>query len=183
MNVNFQLIWEQLKQLEELEEQAHLREPNLTTHYDKHINRGGNIGDELFPKGMTKEQYDELCHALSSTTDVEPIGVGKDLVQGFITQTGRKIKFKRIKSGFNEFVVYVGDDIAGTAITYYNTTFSRILRMSNPYVSRYSDINYVYKSDFDGKFIGLDKFTPESDLTEDQFHEIRNKIRKGESLI
>lgn len=82
----------------------------------------------------------------------------------------------------NEFVVYVGDDIDGEAITYYNTSFNNILNKSNPYKAFLTNMDFVYKSDLDGGYLGLDYYTPSSLLTENQFHEIRNKIRNGERL-
>lgn len=175
----FKEYWDRLI---ELEEQAQLEEPNLTDHYEKHIIIRGNLGDDLFPENMTKDEYNAACHLLSSTT-AKPIGSGKANNQGFITQTGRKIKFKCIDKNMHEFVVYVGDDISGKAITYYNTSYQNIINTCNPYKYFLTDLDYIYKCDLDGKLNGITAFTPSRLLSNAAINKINDKLKRGEPLI
>lgn len=100
-------------------------------------------------------------------------------MQGYITQNNRKVKFKKYNSNF-EFGVYIGDDITGTAITYFMKPFSQIIKNANPYIES-EDMSDKYKSDLDGKFRGL-KYFPIGDLTLEEANKITNKIKEGNPL-
>lgn len=173
MSINLEV----LKELKKLEEDlALMDEPNLQNHVVKHIINRNNTGDNLFPPEMDKTAYNAACHKLSSS----PAGyIGEDgkSIQGFITWSGRKIKFEPISGNMCQFVVYLGDDIKGVAITYHIRSLQSILQLSNPYDSSTSR-DYRYKCDFDNTHYGLNAYTPPEGLTSEEINRVKAQILK-----
>lgn len=158
----------------DLEEQARFDKDNLKNHYNSHPkNKEGGEGDDLFPPNMTEEEYDNAANILSSNK-AYPLGSGKNKITGYITQNDRKIKIKLKQGSYDEFVVYVGDDVTGEVITYYIKKYPEIIQQANPFVS--GNIKNKYKSDLDGKFEGLKIFNPKPNMSQKEKEDIIYKI-------
>lgn len=171
MSINLEV----LKELKKLEEDlAVLDGSNFQGHNIKHVINGGNVGDNLFPAGMTKEQYNAACDLLSRE-EVTYIGGDPNKPQGYISQSGRKVKFKRISGNMWEIVVYVGDEVNGTAITYYNRPYQSIVKSSNPYFESTAR-EYRYMCDFDNTHHGLETYTPPEYLSPEEVQQIKKRI-------
>ena len=100
---------------------------------------------------------------------------------GYITQSGRKVKIKKLKGPYLcQFVSYIGDDSDGDIITYFVQPWDKIVYKANPYIS--GNKSYKYKSDLNGKYNGLNIFMPPLSMNEDEYHSIRNKIIRGDKL-
>lgn len=148
--------WKEIKQLDE---QAHFDRTDIDSdaykefknHYEKH-------GRAL---GLTEDEYDEAADALSKLP-ANPISGLTDIynVQGYITNSGKKVKFIPLKNRQIALVVYVRDDVTGTAVSYYHPTFEYILRKANPYnpYKGPKSQDFRYKSDLDGGLKGLEYF-------------------------
>ena len=164
-------IWKELNAIE-LEEQAKFTDKgNLLAHHEKHpiIIDGVRI---------TEDQYNQMCGEL---TKARASYIGSDApIQGYIRQDGRKVKFRKFNNEY-EFGVYAGDEITGSAVTYFIRPLRKIMEESNPY-SILSDVDRRYKSDLDGKFNGLAKYVPPEYLSRKDFESIKNKILKGIKL-
>ena len=164
-------VWKELNAIE-LEEQARFTdETNLEVHHDKHPITINGIR-------ITKEQYNNMCDELTKS-QASYVGSGAP-VQGYIRQDGRKVKFKKLNNEY-EFGIYVGDDVYGSAVTYFVRPLRKIMEESNPY-SILSDVDRRYKSDLDGKFNRLVKYVPPEYLSRKDFESIKNKILKGIKL-
>lgn len=165
---NNQDIWN------ELEEQARFKSNNLQRHYIKHpLNKEGGDGDMLFPIDMTPEEYNDAAHILSSSQGY-PLGSSRDLVTGYINQDGRKVKIRHNEGSFNDFVVYVGDDVTGDVITYYIKQYEAIISQANPFTA--GNIGSKYKCDLDGGFVGMQVFEPRRSMSTEEIEDITYKI-------
>lgn len=165
-------IWEELYELNKLDE-ARFNGQNRREHYLKHIEKREGRGDLLFPDNMTEEEYDDAAHLLSSS-EGKPLGTGRNQIMGYVSQSGYKVKIKRLQGSENEFVAYVGDDITGEVITYYIKNYAELMAQANPFER--GRLDRKYKSDLDGKFIGLNAFIPRRNLSEDEIDDIKYKI-------
>lgn len=164
------------------EEWAHFKEPNLTDHHKKRMERSHLAPEEEIPfempKDMTKAKYDEGAHQLTRSQAKPVTSFSETDIQGYITQQGRKVKFKKDpkypQSYF--YACYVGEDESGTIITYFKTKWKYIISTADPRKCPLDPkADYRYKCDLDGKFRGLNAF---SGLPS----ELKEKIMKGELL-
>lgn len=101
-------------------------------------------------------------------------------IQGYIRQDGRKVKFRKFNNLY-EFGVYIGDDIKGSAITYFLKRKRKIIENSNPF-SLTNEPKDRYKCDLDGKFRGLDFYEKPIMTSESKMKELKTKILNGEKL-
>lgn len=167
-------VWEELDKICKLEEQSKFQRKNNNTHYNKHIvNKDGKDGENF--DFTTKESYAESVKLLSESpsTYMQRVNNSNTII-GYISQQNRKIK------NYYQIIVYIGDAITGTIITYYTVSWGQLIKQANPFLS--GNKNYKYKFDLDGKFEGLNIFSPPNSMPEDKYHEIRNKIMKKRSL-
>ena len=178
----FHKIWKELNNLEEsqrLDELANFQRwsddgsINFQQHYKKHG----------IPLGLTEEQYEEYADALTSYPAV-PIGKGDDYeIFGYVAQNGKNVKFVKLSNG-SALGIYINDPIWGRAISYYHDNNIRTtLFRANPFrrlTKNAEDLRY--KSDLDGKFIGLNYFKPilnsksKIHITQDEYNIIRQEI-------
>lgn len=169
-------IWEELERLDEL---ATLSPDNLEKHR-KHESEYGLDNDE---------QYQEFTDILTKYPAV-PIGKGVITdIQGYIAQSGAKVKFVQIRNDVYALAAYKGRVEGQTAITNYPKKLNNILKDADPYAfyrqSEKGD-DYRYRSDLDGRFEGLKFFDnhPEyhRNTSEERIREIRRKLQKREKL-
>lgn len=166
--------WKQLDKISELEEQAHFSELNKIQHHMRHVvKHEGGKNDELFDTNLTADEYDELAHKLSSAS-ASPLGSSPNEVQGLIDQAGRKVKFFKLEGSKKEFVIYVGDDLTGTVITYFINDYPQIMTQANPFVR--GKLMNKYKCDLDGNYRGLSAFIIPKKMSSDEVEDIRYKI-------
>ena len=183
----FHEIWEGLNSLEEerLDELADFKrgstngELTFQQHYKKHG----------VPLGLTEQQYEEYADALTSYPAV-PIGNGDDYeIFGYIAQNGRNVKFVKLKSGA-ALGVYEGDPVNGRAISYChdNNINTTIFRANSFRRLTKNAEDLRYKSDLDGKFVGLNYFKPifnqksNVHITQDEYNTIRQEILSGKKI-
>lgn len=162
------------------EDLAHFKEPNLTDHHEKRLERSNSASSRRsayeIPRDMTKEQYDEKADELTKQPALPISSERESRVQGYITQEGRKIKFQQDSEHPNVYwyAVYAGDDITGTVVTCFKTDWDYILRAANPLGPKKSR-DSRYFSDLDGDTKGIEIFcVPEGD--------IKDKLMKKEKL-
>lgn len=168
-------LHEALQILDDLEEQAKFSKSNKQKHAKKHnAEKSFNFKSE--------EDYGNSAEALTLAHAKELLlNPSSEDVMGYITQSGRKVKIKKIKGPYLcQFVSYIGDDSNGDIITYFVQPWDKIVYKANPYIS--GNKSYKYKSDLNGKFNGLNIFMPPLSMTEDEYHIIRNKIIRGDKL-
>lgn len=164
------------------EELAHFEDPNWTDHYNKRIEKSLEAeGEDVYfemPTDMTKEEYDRQAHLLTTAIALPITFENENSVQGYITQRGRKVKFKKDTSfpAAYLYASYIGDDVNGTVITLFKTKWDYIISRANPETTILDPRkDYRYKCDLDGGFRGLNIFTNIS-------NETKEKILNGESL-
>ena len=129
---------------------------------------------------MSEEEYDDAADALSSA-DALPLGSGKDVVTGYITQYDQKIKLRRVEGNIDEFVVYEGGDIDGSVLTYYMKSHKKILQQANPFTP--GELKSKYKSDLDGGLEGLKVLIPPKGMSSEEIEDIVYKLENGIPLI
>lgn len=136
-------------------DEAHFSKENLENHAQKHIEE---FTTEYKLDNISSSDYDDLCDKLTKSKASYVGDLDADVV-GFITQTGRKIKFRKIDdSNSYEFAVYTGDPEYGEAITYFVKTYSQIIDNSNPYAYD-GDKRNMYGMDLDGQMNGLSAYS------------------------
>lgn len=198
----FSEIWRYLQSLP-IDEELHrldelARFPKNTRrdkqYYDRHWNDHKdvkNTSDQIMFT-YSKKDYDEAAHLLSSYPAI-PIGTGDDTeVYGYITQEGRRAKFIKANYGY-AFVVYMlgddGSDENGNTITYMHKNYNDLIFNANPFrkLTKNND-DHRYRSDLDGKFIGLNYFKPifnqksNVHITQDEYNIIRQEILSGKKI-
>lgn len=188
----FNKIWKELQKIAIDEELQRLDE---LAQYDLSNNEGRRLFQYHYkkhgkPLGMTEQEYKKVTDILTSMSSVPFSTTNKEYdVVGYVAQNGRNVKFIRLINGA-ALGVYEGDAINGTAIDYYhdkniNDTFFR----ANPFrrlTKNAEDLRY--KSDLDGKFIGLNYFKPifnqksNVHITQDEYNTIRQEILSGKKI-
>ncbi len=169
-------IWEELKRLDEL---ATFSPDNLEDHR-KHEPEYGLENDE---------QYQEFTDILTKYP-VVPIGKGDIMdVQGYIAQSGARVKFVQIKNDIYALAAYKGNVKGQTALTNYPKKLSNILKDADPYAfyrQNEKEDDYRYRSDLNGRFEGLKFFDVHPEYhrgtPEEKIREIRRRLYKREKL-
>lgn len=176
MEDNIGSIWETLRQIDE---EAFFDPLDLDGHYSKHKSKIDVESDE---------EYNELTHELTSSPAAYIQGDLEKTVQGYVTQNGIKVKFKKYK---NTYILsaYSGDAVDGRAVTCYLKNLKNILQDADPYrfyKRGIKDADYRYRCDLDGRFQGLRFFNEHAEYHKDtppeKIKEIKRRLYKRERL-
>lgn len=192
MQNGFSNIWEELNNVDDekslylLELARFNKEDGFLQNFIDHHNRHKSYYVNGKEYTMSPEEYDDAADSLSSFPGISfGTGTAEDVV-GYITQSNKKVKLIEIPGGAF-MVAYKGDDKMGTVDTFYYSNMNNFIFKANPYHKlRPGDEDNRYKSDLDGRFVGLNYFKPilrgNRAVTQSEANQIKSDILNGDPI-